>query len=143
MPNRERVVTRLADEEIGGHVWNGRTNPAQHACRNAPACGLPADPGEASREVERVRAEHDGVYVRMMVDIDWNRVMLLAVDRHRKALVSDARHLDVSSVFGDDTEVPCGACVREAVLSVDFAAYEWKGDGTEVSPRALDGKVPW
>lgn len=139
MPNRARVVEMLTTDKVGTHAWRNLPGAEAHLCENAPDCGLPRDNAAARRKIAETAAEMDALYVRIMDEIDWNRVMEIARSRHRMALdaMEDGEpivHVQTADLYG--IEVPCGECICEAVLSVEFYAFHWKYGPSDKSPRA-------
>ncbi|KQP62986.1 hypothetical protein [Nocardioides sp. Leaf285] len=136
MPNRDRVVDAMTERAVGSHSWRNGPGPRQHICgtTGSDGCGLPRDADEAAQAINQQRAAADAVYVEVIEGVDWNRVIMIAQSRHLGALDHDTDHVSTEPLYG--AELPCGDCLTEAALSLDFGSSSWGGDPTDVSPRA-------
>jgi len=139
LPPRERVVGMLVQRKIGRHMFRSRFAPGgwAHVCETE--CGLPHDNEEAKQALMEAYAEADETFCKVMQWVEWDTVMMVAVDRHRQARKADPQHLDVTYLYGEepgtDCAIPCGVCVTEAVLSLHTAACHWIARPDAKSPR--------
>lgn len=139
MPNREKVVDRLVNREVGGHAWNTLRFPPAHVCQNAPDCGLPGDRHLAHEAMAAARARADETFCLVMEAMDWNRVLSIAGARHDVLRERDGdAHPSgpYSLIQGDHFPPVCGECVKEAAMSIEPFAFGFDNDAAEKAPRA-------
>ena len=95
MSNRDRVVEMITHDLAGTHSWLNHPLRPAHLCPNAPACGLPKDYHEARAVLAQHRAKADALFCRVVDDMDWNRVLMIAFDRHQNAVRAKDAALDI------------------------------------------------
>lgn len=100
MPVRDRVTTAIAEEVVGGQVWNGLTGE----CKT-----MPTKAWNETRQIAEV------LYERIVGRIDWPRVILEASARHYD-LNDRGQHKPLRYNAHEDL---CGDCVHQALLNDD------------------------
>lgn len=148
MPEIEKAVGRLTELEVGRHAWNVRYYPPDHTC--STPCALPRDGAKALEVCEQTDNKYRLILQYGVASLDWNRVLLVAVGRHRELEHTDDG-LDVYGLSG-----VCGSCIVSAIFfdvpfshGVDRAEWEKRADinpyeaRTELEPiirRSLEGQ---
>lgn len=119
MPVRRRVVTYLAEQVVGVHVWN----QAVGECATMPTSAYDTN-----------RDAVDVLFERLVCAVDWNRLMLEATARHLSS------HPDMPA--DKRLDGLCGRCVREALLAGD-RLHNWPADGVPPDAVRCDDGRDW